>query len=53
MTADQVFFQHFLGLLGGHLDVGNLLFARLHDLHDGLVLAQSDTAGLGYGDLVS
>ena len=35
-----------------HFDVGDLRFARFHDLYDGLVLAKADTAGLGNGNFI-
>ena len=44
---------HYLqGFIRVHLYIGNLFLAGLHDLHNGLILAQADAAGLGYGNLV-
>ena len=35
-----------------HLDVCNLFLARFNDFHDGLILAQTHTTGLGYHNVL-
>ena len=46
MAALEMLLDDLFGLVGGHLDVGDLLLARLEDLDDGLVLADADATGL-------
>ena len=52
VSADQMAVEHFLRFVRIHVDIGNLGLARLYDLNDRLILAQSDASGLGYHDLV-
>ena len=39
-------FDYLCRLLGVHFDVGDLLFACLKNLNNGLILADADAAGL-------
>ena len=51
MSPDQVTFHDLSSFIGIHHHVGDLLLAWLHDLYNGLVLAQANTAGLSDGYL--
>ena len=42
-----------LGAVGRHLDVGDLVLTGLDNLHDGLILADADAAGLCDHDLLA
>ena len=45
-------FYYFGSLVRIHFDVGDLRFARFHDLYNRLVLAKADAAGLGNGNFI-
>ena len=42
--------DHLGNLISSHFHIGDLILARLKDLHHRLELADADAAGLGHGD---
>ena len=52
MSADEVAFHNLGCLVCIHLNVGDLRFARFHDLYDRLILAKTDASGLGNGNFI-
>ena len=43
---------HLGSLVRIHFDISDLRLARLHDFYDRLILAKTDTAGLGNGNFI-